>query len=82
MKVKVTQKHIDNGNPTGATSCAISLAIKSRFWFPRFHEVITGVCFCYIDKHPYKLPYEAMTFIKNFDNGKPVKPFTFKLERM
>ena len=29
----------------------------------------------------YTLPKKAQTFIKRFDDGKPVKPFTFEIEK-
>lgn len=80
MKVKVTQENIDQGTIC-PYDCPISLAIKNNFWFPKLHKVITDIGYCYINGKKYKLPDEARIFVRDFDNGHHVEPFTFIMRR-
>ena len=86
MKITVKQKHIDRAVETKATtgytwsasnSCPIALAIKNRYWIPR--RVVVGVRDCHIGDNEYNLPKEATDFIRKFDKGLEVKPFSFKI---
>jgi hypothetical protein len=85
MKIKVTLKDIEEGYRGSCYECPIALAFKrevkptsqiglnvgaARILHREVHEWDT-----------YTLPKKAQTFIKRFDGGKPVKPFTFEIEK-
>ena len=81
----VSQEDIEQGHAGDPLSCPIVLAAKRMFPY--------GVCSTGnndlsisvrgVGGYPIFfgfLPPKARTFIKNFDKGKPVKPFSFKVE--
>ena len=85
MKIKVTQKDIEEGYRGSCHDCPVALAFKrevktafeiglsvgaERILHREVHEWDT-----------YTLPKRAQTFIKRFDNGKPVEPFTFEIKK-
>jgi hypothetical protein len=85
MKIKVTLKDIEEGFRGSCYDCPVALAFKrevkpttqiglnvgtERILHREVHEWDT-----------YTLPKKAQTFIKRFDGGKPVKPFTFEIEK-
>ena len=77
MKVTVTQEDIDKGRPQVGHGCPIAIAVKrsnksNTVWIGRFTAFIGADC--------YPLPGTAMQFVKDFDNNKPVEPFTFEME--
>lgn len=88
MKIKVTQKDIDQGQRSSTHACPIALAIRRRF--PRAIRV--SVMSYRVDVHRtlltaddrvYTLPPDAKLFIGMFDSGgggSVVKPFTFEME--
>ena len=80
MKIEVTQQDIDKGLNNNCFSCPIALAVKRK--------IDTGNVLVYCDRisvmstissYDYKLPKKAQTFIKRFDDRKPVEPFTFEV---
>jgi len=77
MKICVTQADIESGKPLTITKCAVACAlrrcVKSFVWLNNY-VVCTGK-----DKY-VNLPERASNFTRNFDDGKPVKPFTFDLK--
>ena len=83
VTIEVTQEDIDQGVPSHAHKCAVARAMSRSvdgayslcsFW--GIHNPAgRGPC-VHTAKHD-----EAVTkFIQDFDNGKPVKPFTFTIE--
>lgn len=86
MTINVTQKHIDAGRAAMAggglpsVSCAITQAVR-EIW----PKATTGASFMHQmdeERTAYFLPESARTFIKSFDNGVPVAPFSFELEEL
>ena len=77
-KISVTKSDIVKGVPHLTTGCPVYLALK-RYKFP----VKNVWCFCLINTRfiKIKLPVRVTKFIKDFDRGKPVKPFNFWVER-
>ena len=90
MKIKVEQKHIENGRRLSPSRCPLALAIRDHYGrksFQTFHvNVGTRVAslWDFTDANPhavYALPREAQTFAERFDCHKSVEPFEFELGR-
>jgi hypothetical protein len=64
LNIQVTQADIDEGHPLACASCPVALA-TSRAMHPRL---------------VWSLPDAVYSFIKAFDAGLPVVPFSFVLE--
>jgi hypothetical protein len=85
MKIKVTLKDIEEGYRGSCYDCPIALAFKrevkptSPIGLDVGAERILHREAC--TWNAYTLPKKAQTFIKRFDGGKPVKPFTFEIEK-
>lgn len=77
MKIKVTQKHIDNGFKNNCWRCPIALAIEEQLINKSFTVASSTIR---IQGNVINLPYEACNFIRKFDNGLPVEPFEFELD--
>lgn len=75
--IEVTQEDIDNGECADATGCPVGLAI-GRLNIPKFYGVSHDAVS--IGERRILLPPEASSFIKDFDDHKPVSPFTFTIE--
>lgn len=77
MRVNVTQRDIDKGHPVMATLCPIARSLH-RHATMRDAAVSTRMIYDpsvgYID-----LPKSAKKFVEMFDNGEPVKPFSFRI---
>lgn len=81
--VHITQAHIDRGVIGNCTRCPIALGLKETFpaleidvAFSAVH-ITTPEC----DHYRYTtLHSSAKKFIVDFDDGKPVKPFSFPFE--
>jgi hypothetical protein len=77
IKVSVTQKDIDSGCPIDKCGCPVALALKRALGNGQSIQV--GNFAVDIDGGRAHLPLEAIAFVKAFDMGKPVKPFSFEL---
>lgn len=79
--VNVTAKDIKNGCPQRADSCPITLAVKRLL--KTDNDVETSDVIEVFGKSGgsefYRVPKKATNFILRFDEGKPVKPFKFRL---
>lgn len=88
MKIRVTQKNIDEGNPGMKCSCPIALAL-SRVISERFEVHADLIQFGRIHygirlndpslDFEIDLPEVVQDFIDAFDRKEKVKPFTFEL---
>ena len=80
MIIKVTKKHIKEGKCGSYRNCPIALALKSK-GFTRVYvdggDVRAHNSAGFIDAN---LPIRAMKFIVKFDSGRPVKPFSFRIQ--
>lgn len=77
MKIEVTQQDIDSGKKSDTSCCPVALAM-ARAVEPLRVSVITK--WASIDGRYHSLPPEVTTFIKRFDIGGAVDPFTFELQ--
>lgn len=79
-KIEVTQDDINNGDRDDTQSCPIALALlKAGFTEPR----VDGCDICYTEGDKVKSvmsPSVVRDFVKSFDRGLPVKPFSFELD--
>ena len=80
VTIDVTQEDIDNGVRAMCDKCPIALAIARKI-----------KCDIYVSTFLTRLYYEDLglefsnstpmyTFVKNFDQGVPVQPFSFELD--
>ena len=79
MIIKVTQKHIDEGDPGMCSDCPVALALLENY----DNVVVQNdeiLCWLGINQIDFNVPVEVFDFIKAFDNHKSVKPFEFELE--
>jgi hypothetical protein len=81
MIVRVLQTHIDRGSPCAPSSCPIALALEDQTGQPwnvgRYSCIIA-------DDEPNNdgsipLPEIARSFVRSFDWGNRVYPFSFEL---
>lgn len=78
MKVEVTQRHIDNGNRCDCWDCPIAKALSETL---SGHVAVGSrdVNLPGISGSDVPLPPEAIAFIKAYDAGQQVQPFSFEL---
>lgn len=84
LRVNVTKQHISNGKRNGAFDCPVALALKDKL--PGKFQV-NSETLAYRSLHNKKwlltsittLPKRVQQFISNFDSGKKVQPFEFKI---
>ncbi len=81
MKIKVTQKDIENGEPCSVNRCPIALAIRThinkRVWVRGGSVSVMGGMWAI---HETNLPRSARRFIHRFDNGNKCESFNFMLK--
>lgn len=77
IEISVEQKHINKGTKADIISCPINLACITKY-----PDAYTGTTIIFLDGKEYFLPKTAQKFIRDFDAGRPVKPFTFKLTKL
>ena len=74
--IKVTREDISKGMPLESDACPISLAIKRTMKVKRVdvsaYEITVG-------STKMSIPRSAKRFMLDFDDGRPVKPFSFQL---
>lgn len=78
--IQVKQIDINSGVRKKAQYCPIARALK-RHGFK--HVSVGFVYMTYVSNTVYysvTLPKRVRTFINRFDTGRPVKPFSFKIE--
>lgn len=76
MKIEVTQEDINKGEVTECRRCPIALAViratGNKYVLVDSDYTHVGTKFC-------PTPVTAKRFIRNFDYGNDVQPFTFEL---
>lgn len=91
--LEVTSEDIANGEPLCSHGCAIALAASRKLGGKTVHvtdsirDSYKGACPCN-QCRKYGIPgnklsdltQEAITFMRNFDNGSPVEPISFPIE--
>jgi hypothetical protein len=76
--INVTQEDIDQGKRTSPTQCAVALAMRRETgneWVVGEYDMDN-----FQTNIGVRLPEEARTFIKDFDYGRPVEPFSFTVD--
>lgn len=76
MKIKVTRKHIRKGKRGLSFRCPVALALKEKTKV----EWMVGLRYANSRVKLFDLPPVAVDFIRDFDDGKRVEPFSFELE--
>lgn len=83
IRVEVTQADIDKGLPEMGPTCPVAIAIARRVGFAVWvwHQHWTPLAGRWtVTLRPtpmYQVSPAATDFIRAFDHGKPVRPFTF-----
>ena len=83
MKIDINPTHIEKGERRICTACPISLATLEAL--PGGHIVRTYSSWMEITREAdqevdlYRLPFDAVEFVREFDDRKKVKPFSFEL---
>lgn len=78
VTVNVTQADIDNGVDGDCRLCPVARALSRagvRGWNVFYHGLVSE-----LTGETIALPRSAMEFIRRFDSGGDVKPFSFELE--
>ena len=84
MKIEITQHDIDYGVRGEYSLCPIARAVKRKIYgkVTVSGDHISIFTTDIIRRYSYyKLPQKAKDFIKRFDEGKKVKPFTFEARK-
>jgi hypothetical protein len=85
MKIEVTLKDIEKGFRGSCYDCPIARAFKREVKTTSHTGLSIGAeRILHREVHEwnaYTLPKKAQTFIKRFDGGKQVEPFTFEIEK-
>lgn len=76
MKIDVTQEDIDHGMPKCFYDCPVALAIKRTYGIE--YARVNGYILVGL-KRGALTPPDVTTFIKQFDAGHYVEPFSFEL---
>ena len=77
MEFKVTKEDILNGEKNDPHNCAVALSIKRKIHGKKIVVCGDGIT---IDNPIFVMPLIVSDFIKNFDAGNYVKPFSFELD--
>ena len=85
MKIEVTAEDIANGRRAHDNSCPVALAIGRTLHRENAVSVVStdvqifnAAPFAEVEQATF--PKEVTKFIKRFDGGKKVEPFTFEIE--
>lgn len=76
MTIRVTKEDIRLGRWKSSSACPIARALKRKFkgCYP-----VVEFFYIKINGDRYGLPKEAINFIRQFDDKRPVKPFSFQI---
>ena len=77
--VKITWAHIRDGQRGSDCDCPIALAVKDALLT---NSVRVGADGIYINHLRWDVDKEDLKFIERFDNGKRVRPYSFRLPRV
>lgn len=81
MKITVTQQHIDEGQRGSTTRDPIAFAMADA-GLEHPHAGVTYLSWWHKGQSKLQvlIPDKVYDFMADFDNGRPVRPFTFELE--
>jgi len=78
MTIDVKQRHIDMGLPKDACRCPVACAIEEATRSVVF-VTNTGLIMGLLGPQKFPIPPEVLAFIKAFDAGQHVEPFSFEI---
>lgn len=86
-KIRVTEEHIANGIRSNTESCPVALAILDATGWNKGDVDVGGETIDRVEgmfpnwnfTH-YHCPKKVQKFVDRFDEGKPVRPFSFVLK--
>ena len=78
MKITVTKEDIQKGRRGDPFLCPVARAIKRRCKLTG-RKVVVGNSLASVLSRTLDIPKKAQKFINNFDDKRPVKPFSFNL---
>lgn len=79
MLIKVTEWHINRGMPEHGDKCPIALAIRGKV---RWKSVYVDPGVIEVGCSSGRPPKKVSKFIRRFDAGKKVRPFSFRLPKL
>ena len=80
MNISVTRADINEGLVSNCHQCPIALAIHNTLKVELNDIVVTPAKISVLNVK-YETPVRAARFIRKFDGGDKVQPFTFRLRR-
>jgi hypothetical protein len=80
MRINVTQEDINKGCQNDSGTCPIALALSRATGNAVHVRAIYASVYNWSLLYTTDLPIEARLFIRDFDSGKHVDPFSFELE--
>jgi hypothetical protein len=79
ITVSVTKRDISRGRRCSSSTCPVAWALNRRT--AKKWDVACGRCLLFATAHwSAPMPEVVKDFVDAFDNGKPVKPFRFRLD--
>jgi hypothetical protein len=78
-KVKVTKDHIKRGEQESAAHCPVALAVRDYMKGYKDGTIFVDHEIIEIGHFSFFSPRSVARFIRKYDAGRPVKPFTFTL---
>ena len=87
MKINITKKDIEQGQPENIKCCPIALALKRTFKTDMVEvtkDDATNQVILHIDDNEYDKDYvsnfnDIVSFVNEYDHGQAVEPFTFEI---
>jgi hypothetical protein len=83
ITVEVTRAMIRRGKQKNCRECPVAIAVSKATRMPFVNAGPLGI---YVGEDPYNLnhmawtPPEVWDWMTNFDNGRPVEPFSFEID--
>lgn len=81
IKIHVTERHIAEGVRENCKRCPIALAVRPHVKYEYWEQLEIFPSGVFLDScGMIYFPVQATLFVRNFDNKRPVKAFTFTLD--
>lgn len=76
--IRITRAHIRDGEAGSLCDCPIALALKDTLITNNVRVDAYGI---HVNHVAFAVSKKDRSFIARFDEGKPVKPYSFELQR-
>jgi hypothetical protein len=82
VTIEVTQRDISRGVPADCSKCPVALAVRRATKIRKIAADTSGLFRIapYTEFARFTAKHPARKFIKDFDAGEPVEPFSFEVE--